>query len=429
MKKGFLYITILLLPTFLFAQMKNDWGAFNQRLDAKNFAGKKFKLQAAVKVQLIDPTSEAEIWVRVDRPNRKTGFFYNMMDKPIRVKDWEIFSIEGKVDKDAEYIAFGGLYSRKGIFYFDDFKLSIETTKGNYEEVKIQNGNFESDSLKSPWGFFQKRNGFVLSATTETSFEGKQSCKVDGSQFKKSPSYGNNDSTGKYVDANGIKIYYEEYGQGQPLLLLHGNSESIQSFRQQIPEFSKHYRVIAVDTRGQGKSSENGMTYSYDLFADDMNALLNILNIDSANILGWSDGGNTGLIMAMKYPKKVKRLVTMGANVFIDNSVVDKWVFKELHKQLKEMKNDTAYADRNRVRLINLLLTEPKHNFEELKIISSPVLVLAGEKDVIKENHTRSIAQNIRNSKLIIAPKETHYYPAENSKAFNETIIEFLREY
>ena len=428
MKKAFLYITILLLPTFLFAQKQNDWGAFNQRLDAKNFAGKKFKLQAAVKVQLIDPTSEAEIWVRVDRPNRKTGFFYNMMDKPIRVKDWEIFSIEGKVDKDAEYIAFGGLYSRKGIFYFDDFKLSIETTKGNYEEVKIQNGNFESDSLKSPWGFFQKRNGFVLSATTETSFEGKQSCKVDGSQFKKSPTYGNNDSTGKYVDANGIKIYYEEYGQGQPLLLLHGNSESIQSFRQQIPEFSKHYRVIAVDTRGQGKSSENGMTYSYDLFADDMNALLNILNIDSANILGWSDGGNTGLIMAMKYPKKVKRLITMGANVFIDNSVVDKWVFKELHKQLKEMKNDTAYADRNRVRLINLLLTEPKHNYEELKIISSPVLVLAGEKDVIKENHTRSIAQNIRNSKLIIAPKETHYYPAENSKAFNETVIEFLRE-
>lgn len=125
-------------------------------------------------------------------------------------------------------------------------------------------------------------------------------------------------------------------------------------------------------TQGARVNDQKWMTYSYDLFADDMNALLNILNIDSANILGWSDGGNTGLIMAMKYPKKVKRLVTMGANVFIDNSVVDKWVFKELHKQLKEMKNDTAYADRNRVRLINLLLTEPKHNFEELKIISSP---------------------------------------------------------
>lgn len=426
MKHIFLALIISAVPTFIFGQMPNDWEAFNQRLDAKTFAGKKFKLQAAVKVQLIDTTSEAEIWVRVDKPNKKTGFFYNMMDKPIRVKDWKVFSIEGKVDKDAEYIAFGGLYSRKGIFYFDDFKLSIETSKGNFEEVKIQNGNFESDSLSSPWGVFQKRDGFILSTTTETSFEGKQSCKVDGTQFRKAYTYGNNDSTGKYAIANGIKIYYEEYGQGQPLLLLHGNSESIESFRLQIPEFSRYYKVIAVDTRGQGKSSEDGKTYTYDLFADDMNALLNYLNIDSANVLGWSDGGNTGLIMAMKYPKKVKRLVTMGANVFIDNSVVEKWVFKELNKQLKELNSDTMSNSKNRVRLINLLLTEPKHTFEDLKVINCPVLVLAGEKDIIKEGHTKGIAANISNSTLLIAAKETHYYPWENSKLFNKTVLDYL---
>ncbi len=233
---------------------------------------------------------------------------------------------------------------------------------------------------------------------------------------------------GKYIDANGIKIYYEEYGKGEPLLLLHGNSESIQSFRLQIPELSKLYRVIAVDTRGQGKSTEDGRLYTYDLFAEDMNALLNSLKLDSVNVLGWSDGGNTGLIMAMKYPNKVKKLVTMGANVFIDNTVVDKWVFKELNKQLVEMKSDTSYADRNRVRLINLLLTEPKHGFEELKIISCPVLILAGQKDIIKKNHTKSIAKYIKNSRLLIAPKETHYYPIESSKAFNTTVIEFLKE-
>ena len=426
MKHIFLAFFIYAAPTLLFGQMPSDWGAFNQRLAAKAFAGKKFKLQAAVKVQLIDTTSEAEIWVRVDKPNKKMGFFYNMMDKPIRVKDWKVFSIEGKVDKDAEYFAFGGLYSRKGIFYFDDFKLSIETSKGNFEEVKIQNGNFESDSLSSPWGFFQKRNGFILSTTTETSFEGRQSCKVDGSQFRKANTFGNNDSTGKYAIANGIKIYYEEYGQGQPLLLLHGNSESIESFRLQIPEFSKYYKVIAVDTRVQGKSSEDGKTYTYDLFADDMNALLNYLNIDSANVLGWSDGGNTGLIMAMKYPKKVKRLVTMGANVFIDNSVVKKWVFKELNKQLKELNSDTMSKSKNRVRLIKLLLTEPKHKFEDLKVINCPVLVLAGEKDVIIEDHTKGISANISNSTLLIAPKETHYYPWENSKVFNKTVLDYL---
>src|SRR6185436_1102382 len=138
--------------------------------------------------------------------------------------------------------------------------------------------------------------------------------------------YGNNSSTGKYAEVNHIRIYYEVYGKGEPLLLLHGNSSSISTFDKQIPEFSKHFMVIAVDSRGQGKSSEDGKPYTYDLFADDMNALLDHLKLENVNIVGWSDGGNTGLIMAMKYPSKVKKLVTMGANVFINNEVVEKWV-------------------------------------------------------------------------------------------------------
>ena len=160
-------------------------------------------------------------------------------------------------------------------------------------------------------------------ATTETdAYQGKQSFLVDGSHFVPADTYGNNAHTGKYAIVNGIKIYYEEYGKGEPLLLLHGNSCSISLFEKQIPELAKHFHVIAVDTRGQGKSGEDGKRYTYDLFADDMNALLDHMKLDSVNILGWSDGGNTGLIMAMKYPSKVKRLVTMGANVFIDKTVV-----------------------------------------------------------------------------------------------------------
>ena len=114
-----------------------------------------------------------------------------------------------------------------------------------------------------------------------------------------------------------------------------------------------------------------------------MNALLDYLHLDGVNILGWSDGGNTGLIMAMKYPKKVKRLVTMGANVFIDKTVVDRWVFKLLNKEKKELNGDSLYNNKNRLRLIELLLTEPKHSFEELKTIACEVLVIAGEKDII----------------------------------------------
>jgi pimeloyl-ACP methyl ester carboxylesterase len=429
MKTSLFTLSIILLFTITcHGQNKREWGAFIQSINAKPFAGKKFKLEAAVKVKLIDSTAEAEIWFRVDRKKQKTGFFYNMMDKPIRAKDWELVKIEGRIDKDAEYIVFGGMYYQKGIFYFDNFKLFIETVNENFEEIKIPNGNFEDDTLSTHWYTNKNKNRYLFSTTNKEVFEGKQSCKVDGSFLKKINTYGDNDSTGKYINANGIKIYYEEYGSGQPLLLLHGNSVSIESFKQQIAEFSKGYKVIAVDTRGQGKSSEDGKMYSYDLFAEDMNALLNELKLDSVSIVGWSDGGNTGLIMAMKYPSKVKKLITMGANVFIDKSVVGKWVFKELNKQLKEMKFDTAYSDKNRVRLINLLLTEPKHSFEDLKKITCPVFVIAGEKDIISQTHTKAIAENITKSKLLIATKETHYFPVENSKAFNAAVMEFLRE-
>ena len=410
--------------------MPRDWGAFNQRVDAKPYIGKKFRLEAAVKVQLIDSTAEGEVWVRVDKTDKKMGFFYNMTDKPIRLNEWKVYTISGKIDKGASAIYFGGLYHRKGIFYFDDFKLFVETEKNKWEQVNLPDGGFEGDSalLRKTWGYLMQRNGFTKETSESDAYEGKRSFKIDGSSFVPEDTYGNNRHTGKYATVNNIKIYYEEYGKGEPLLLLHGNSCSISLFEKQIPELSKKFRVIAVDTRGQGKSSEDGKTYTYDLFADDMNALLDQLHLDSVNILGWSDGGNTGLIMAMKYPVKVKKLVTMGANVFIDHSVVGNWVFKLLNKEKEELKDDTLYDARNRLRLIELLLTEPKHKFKELKTINCQVLVVAGEKDIIKEDHTKAIAANISKSTLLIVPKATHYFPSEDPKAFNKAVIDFFEQ-
>ena len=424
-----LAFVIFILQT-LSAQMPQDWGAFNQRIDATAYIGKKFRLEASVKVQVIDSTAEGEIWLRVDKADKKMGFFYNMMDKPIRLNEWKVYIISGKIDKNAASIFFGGLYHRKGIFYFDDFKLFVETEKDKWEQIVLPDGGFESEApvIRKAWGFLQERGGFTVGVSEADAAEGKKSFKVDGSLFIAKETFGNNSHTGKYADVNGIKIYYEEYGQGEPLLLLHGNSSSISLFEKQIPELSKQFRVIAVDTRGQGKSGEDGKTYTYDLFAQDMNALLDYMHLDSVNVLGWSDGGNTGLIMAMKYPVKVKKLVTMGANVFIDKSVVDKWVFKELDKQMKELHDDTTKWGKNRMRLMTLLLTEPKHSFEELKSISCPVFVVAGEKDIIKEEHTKKIAAGIPNSTLLIALKETHYFPSENPKVFNAAVIDFLKK-
>lgn len=428
MKRHLISILLLISATTVMAQNIPLWGTIVNALPAQQYAGKKFRIEAAVKVTLIDKDANAEIWVRVDRANKKMGFFNNMMDKPIQTAEWKVYTQSGKIDKDAEWLVFGGMYHKKGIFYFDDFKLFIENKEGTMEEVPLKNGGFEEDSIFSnrSWGYNKLNNLYDFSVSSDEFYTGKRSCRVDGSKMARSTAYGDNDSSGKYANINGITMYYEEYGQGEPLLLLHGNSESINSFRLQIPELSKQFHVYAIDTRGHGKSGDDGKRYTYDLFADDMNALLDHLHLDNVNILGWSDGGNTGLIMAMKYPKKVKKLITMGAVIFIDKTVVDKWVFKTLLKEKKELLHDSSAFAAGRLRRIELLLTEPKHTYEELKQIECPVLVMAGEKDVVREEHTRGIAGNISRSTLLIVPKATHEFPWEDAKAFNQAVLQFL---
>src|SRR5215212_5775759 len=114
-----LILILILLVSFqtaLLSQPSTDWGAFSQNIDATPYRGKKFVLQAAVKVESIDNAADGEVWVRVDRMNNKLGFFYNMMDKPIRSAEWKIYTIRGTIDNDAQRLVFGGLYHKKGRF-------------------------------------------------------------------------------------------------------------------------------------------------------------------------------------------------------------------------------------------------------------------------------------------------------------------------
>ena len=183
-----------------------------------------------------------------------------------------------------------------------------------------------------------------------------------------------------------------------------------------------------MDSRGQGNSSKDDKKMSYELMAQDVNSFLEKLNIKRVNVLGWSDGGNIGLILAMEHPDKVKRLATMGANLFNDKTSVDEKINKEIRTQrLKLVKQET---ERNtfEIEMIDLLLNEPKIKPDELKKIQCPTLIMAGSKDVIKEGHTKLIASKIEKSKLIIFDKGTHYEPTENPDRFNKTVIEFFNE-
>ncbi len=243
-------------------------------------------------------------------------------------------------------------------------------------------------------------------------------------QAEASP-YGRNAAAGKYIHLNNAAIYYETYGKGEPLLLLHGNSQSISAFYKQIETFSKKYKVIAVDTRAQGKSADSlDHDLTYELFAADMKQLLDTLHIQKANVLGWSDGGITALLMGIKYPEYVNKLAVMGANLSPDG--IEAKTINNLQRAYDNERKFVDHTSMNHKRLIKILLTEPHVSYAQLKQIKAPVLVIAGEHDVILPQHTQSIQQNIPHSKLYIIKDATHYAPFEKPAEFNQAVLDYF---
>lgn len=240
----------------------------------------------------------------------------------------------------------------------------------------------------------------------------------------KESGYGNNESKGNTVKLKDASIYYEVYGKGEPLILLHGNNGSIADFYQQIPEFSQHYQVFAIDTRGQGKSTDlSSGDFTYEQFSLDLKSVMDTLHLKNANILGWSDGGNTGLIMAIKYPEYVKKLVTLGAVLNPDGA--DDKVMQELKESLKANKSGVNITDRTNFKLLKLLINEPHIGVKELENIKIPVLVMAGEKDLIKQSHTELISKSIKGSVINLIPNATHYALQEEKEKFNNFVLLF----
>jgi pimeloyl-ACP methyl ester carboxylesterase len=244
--------------------------------------------------------------------------------------------------------------------------------------------------------------------------------------------YGSNNSVGKYVDVNGIRMYYEEYGEGKPLVLIHGNGGNINNMGYQIQFFSKYYRCIVADSRAHGKSAIGAGRLTYEVMADDWAALLDHLKIDSAYVLGWSDGGILGLLLALHHPNKVSKLAAMGANLQPDSSAVYPWAFPVLANASKftdsmiQAKNTLQNWEITKKHL-DLLMNQPNIPLKNLRNITCPVLVLAGDKDVIREEHTTEIYQSIPRSHLCIFPGETHMIPITDPDLFNATVYKFFK--
>ena len=223
-----------------------------------------------------------------------------------------------------------------------------------------------------------------------------------------------------------IEHFYLDEGQGEPLILLHGNGENCDYFVGQIPEFARHFHVYALDTRGHGRTPRGKAPFTIRQFADDLLAFMDSQGIARAHILGFSDGGNIAMIFAMKHPERVDRLILDGAN--LDTKGVKRSVqFQiELGYRFAKMFAKSSESARKSMEMLGLMVNDPNVRPEELAQIQANTLVIAGTKDMIREEHTRLIADHIPDSRLVFIEGD-HFIANKCPEAFNRAVLEFLQ--
>lgn len=222
-----------------------------------------------------------------------------------------------------------------------------------------------------------------------------------------------------------IQLHYSEQGQGQPLILLHGNGEDSSYFIHQLSHFSSNYRIIAIDTRGHGKSPRGDKPFTIKQFAEDLNDFMNKKGIAKAILLGFSDGGNIALEFALKYPEKVDKMIVDGANLFPSGvKPLYQWPIEIGYRIAKLFSKKSEKALRN-TEMLGLMVNEPHIEPSELAALTMPVLVVAGTKDMIKESHTKLIYKSLPNAWLAIIEGD-HFVANKHPEAFNAAVERFL---
>ena len=224
-----------------------------------------------------------------------------------------------------------------------------------------------------------------------------------------------------------IHLNYVERGAGDVLLLLHGNGESLDYFAGQIDFFAKAYRVIALDTRGHGASPRGSAPFTIRQFAEDLRAFMDERGIDSAHILGFSDGGNIALSFALKYPQRVRKLILNGANLDPLGVKLHVQIPIVLGYHLARLFAGKRPEARRRMELLGLMVNEPHFAPQDLRKLELPALVIAGDRDMIREKHTRLIADSLPNARLAIL-KGNHFIANQIPEEFNRVVAEFLAE-
>lgn len=258
-------------------------------------------------------------------------------------------------------------------------------------------------------------------------------CLVNGQELI----YGSN--SGKQISISETEIYIEEYGSGMPLLLLHGGFGSIHDFQLVLPELAKHFRVIAMDSPGHGRS-EQADSLSFELMTEYCSELIDLLQLDSLYIIGYSDGGITGLMLAAKRPDKVKKVIASGANSRMSGikpevlgylsminpefiEVNQKEWLQDYQEKSPDQDNWKKYiSDMTRMYSIEEIIAT-----ETLAKITANVMLVFGDQDVIKLEHGLEMYHALPKSSLCVLPNTPHEVFSANPDLINTIAIDFLK--
>ena len=239
--------------------------------------------------------------------------------------------------------------------------------------------------------------------------------------------YGANEAVGATFVHDGVTLYYESYGKGEPLLLVHGNGGSIGGWAAQIDYFRTKYTVIAMDSRDQGRSADSQEPITYEKMTDDLAALIDHLKIGPVDVVGWSDGGIEALLLGARHPDKVRKIVSMAPNLNPGPDALDAEVVGMFNSMLElPVEAMNTPEGRRQIKVAGMVLKEPNIPPAVLSKVIAPTLVLAGDHDLVRLEHIITIYRSLPNAQLAIFPNSTHMVPFDDAEKFNTTVDRFL---
>lgn len=234
-----------------------------------------------------------------------------------------------------------------------------------------------------------------------------------------------------------VPTYHEVHGSGEPVLLLHGAFCTVETFADQIPALARDFQVIVPERRGHGRTPDVGESYSYDLMADDTIAFMDVLGLDTAHVVGYSDGANIALLLAMRHPGRLRRLVLVSCH--LDRA----WLRAELGARIPGVTPDFLAPGLVRLyeehspdgpahlptvfeKVKGMWLGKPAVAEEALAKVAVPTMVMAADDDGVDLRQTIRLSAAIPGAQLCIVPGTTHELIRERPELVNRVVIEFL---